>query len=288
MVLVTGGAGLLGAALVRRLGEREWHTRALVRRRRVPGAAEQVVGDVCDPASLRAAVDGVEAVLHLAAITHARSDREYERVNLGGTRNLVAAAADAGVARFVFVSSRAAAADGGAYARTKLLAEEVVRAAPVAHVIVRLPELLTGAGSEGVNRIVESAAKGAVIPVVGRGESEICPVLLEDDHDPLVEALGRPQTVGKIYTLAGECVSMREFSVACVRHFGSRSRVVGVPEQVVAGLAFAARVLPLPLYPDQLARLRAVKAPATREADTELGFRPRSLAESLERLPRRG
>jgi 2-alkyl-3-oxoalkanoate reductase len=285
-VLVTGGAGLLGAALVQRLAERGWRTRALVRRRPVPTAAEQVSGDVCDPSSLRAAVDDVDGILHLAAITHARNDREYERVNLEGTRNLVAAAADAGVQRFVFVSSRAVAADGGAYARTKLLAEESVRTSAVGHVIVRLPELLTGTGSEGVNRIVESAAKGAAIPVVGRGESQVCPVLLEDVLDPLVEGLDRPQVVGKTYTLAGECVSMREFAEACVKRFASSSRIVRVPEVAVAGLCLAARVLPLPLYPDQLARLLAAKAPASPEAGADLGFRPRGLSDSLAVLVR--
>jgi uncharacterized protein YbjT (DUF2867 family) len=97
---------------------------------------------------------------------------------------------------------------------------------------------------------------------------------------PLVNALAAPDALGNTYTLAGECLTARELAEACIRVFGSRSRIVQVPEPLVAALSVAARVLPLPLYPDQLARLRAPKPEPSPDPE-ELGFRPRPLEDGL-------
>ena len=64
---------------------------------------------------------------------------------------------------------------------------------------------------------------------------------------------------------------------------GGRSRIVHVPEPLVRAAAAAARVLPLPLYPDQPARLRAERPPPTPEAEADLGFRPRPFPGAPER-----
>jgi NADH dehydrogenase len=221
--------------------------------------------------------------MHLAAATHTRRAREYERVNLSGTRNLLAAAEREGVRRFVFVSTRAATSQGGAYGRSKLLAEDAVRQARLEQVVVRLPELLTGRVQEGVDRIVDAARRGAPVAVVGAGDDEVCPILLEDAIQPLLSALEREGVEGKTYTLAGECLTVCEFARLCINSFDSSSRIVRVPRTAVAALSPLAAVLPLPFYPDQLARLRTAKPPPSPEAWEDLGFRPRPVDEALGR-----
>jgi nucleoside-diphosphate-sugar epimerase len=283
VVFVTGGAGVLGRALCRELRAAGWRVRALVHRREVPEADERVDGSLDDEEALRRGTEGALAVAHLAARTHARRDGEYARVNLEGTRRVVAAAERAGARRLLFVSSRTASEKGGGYSRSKLAAERVVREAAVAHTIVRLPEVYGAGSAEGMDRIIALARAGRPIPIVG-GVAEVCPAHVDDVVGPLRRALEADGAAGKTYTLAGECMGLREFADACRVAFASRSAIVSLPVPLVRAAATASRVLPLPLYPDQVDRLLAPKPPPSPEAAGELGFAPRPLAEGLAAL----
>jgi dihydroflavonol-4-reductase len=110
-VLITGATGQVGHAIARRLAADGEDVRALVRspeRARVlPDGVEAVFGDVTDPPSLRAALDGAATVYHSAGIPEQwrRGVGEFARVNVDGTRNVVEAALAAGVQRFVYTST---------------------------------------------------------------------------------------------------------------------------------------------------------------------------------------
>jgi len=115
-VLVTGGAGFIGSHAVAALIEHGARVRALDDlstglRSNLPATAELIEGSVADPSALAAALDGVDAVVHLAAIASvARSIEDpvgTHGVNLAGTVALAAAAATAGVTRIVYASSAA-------------------------------------------------------------------------------------------------------------------------------------------------------------------------------------
>jgi NADH dehydrogenase len=272
IVLVTGAGGGIGSRLVAALRANSHRVRALQHRRDVDGD-EIIRGDLSDASSIARATAGVDAVIHLAAVTHARNPAAYD-VNVTGTRALV----DAHHMRIVHVSTRAIDARGGAYSASKARAEGVARGSRE-WVIVRLPEVYGANGSEGVDGIIERARRGNAIPVVGSGSDEVCPVHVDDAVSALVTALSAP--AGRTYTLAGECTTMRGFAEDVVRLLGSPSRIVGVPTPAVALASRLARVLPLPIYPDQLARLRAPKARDASAARADLGFEPCGLAEGL-------
>ncbi|MFW0793758.1 NAD-dependent epimerase/dehydratase family protein [Gordonia sp. CPCC 205515] len=122
-VLVTGATGFVGGAVADRLLAAARPVRVLVRNpetARVQSlrqrGAEIAIGDLTEPATLLPAVTGVEAVFHAAAhLGDAGPAADYQRVNVDGTRSLLAAAAASAVQRFVFVSSPSAlmAPDGG-------------------------------------------------------------------------------------------------------------------------------------------------------------------------------
>ncbi len=113
--LVTGATGFVGANLVEALTQHGWQVRALHRPssslRALAGLSyASAIGDVTDPASLAAAMTGVDVVFHVAAVAdywRSNADRMM-RVNVEGTRNVLQAALDAGVQRVVFTSSCAA------------------------------------------------------------------------------------------------------------------------------------------------------------------------------------
>jgi nucleoside-diphosphate-sugar epimerase len=114
-VLITGATGFVGSHAVEALSSRNVRIRALVRGTSNTAqlkryGAELVVGGFDDPNSLQIAVDGVDIVVHLAALTRARTDAEYHRVNEHGTRALIQAMTATGRAprRLVYLSSLAA------------------------------------------------------------------------------------------------------------------------------------------------------------------------------------
>ena len=284
-VLVTGASSAIGARVVERLRDRGHAVRCLVRSSAVPNADEVVRGDLLDGSTLDAAVAGADVVLHAAAVTHARPPRDYAQTNVLGTQRLLEAAARHDVRRFVHVSTRAVSEAGGAYSVSKLRAEGVVEQAPVEHTIVRLSEMYGGAANEGIDDIVDRARRGAAIRVVGDGEDRMCPMHIDDAADALAGAVDAPAAGDRTYTLGGECMTTREFAETCARTFSTASRVRPVAVAAVAVAAALGRVLPLPVYPDQLARLRATDKPSpSPDAERELGFHTRPLPEGLRSL----
>ena len=112
-VLLTGATGFVGSHAAEAFVRAGCRVRALIRspsRAAVLGElpVERVPGSLEDEAALRAAVAGVDVVVHLAALTHARSAEEYAAANVAGTRRLLEAARRAGVRRLVYLSSLAA------------------------------------------------------------------------------------------------------------------------------------------------------------------------------------
>ena len=143
-VLVTGATGFIGPHVVHALRARDVATRALVRdpsraTRLQAWGAELARGDVTDPASLRAACEGCDAVIHLVAIITGRR-ADFERVMAQGTRDLVRAAQEAGVGRFVLASALGLderTKDQVPYYRAKWAMEQAVKESSLEHVIFR-------------------------------------------------------------------------------------------------------------------------------------------------------
>lgn len=154
-ILVTGATGLVGARLLPRLADAGMACRALVRRGKdVPAGIETIEGDLFDPASLAQAVDGVSAIIHLAAVFRTPDTDLIWKSNLEGTRGLIAAAqAHAPNARFIMSSTSNVynrdnprpgretdpVAPEQAYPASKLAAEQALQASTLNWSILRFP-----------------------------------------------------------------------------------------------------------------------------------------------------
>ncbi|PRY50132.1 nucleoside-diphosphate-sugar epimerase [Geodermatophilus tzadiensis] len=206
-VLVTGASGMLGRATATALLERGDEVTVLQRRPAGLPCAE-VLGDVADPAVVRRAAHGQDAVLHLAAKVDVTGPwAEYRHANVEGTRAVVAACRAAGVGRLVHVSSPSVAHAGtalagvgaepadprrarGRYSRSKAIAELDALAAdsPGLAVLAVRPHLVWGPGdTQLVGRIVERARSGR-LPVVGSGAALVDTTYVDNAAAALVAA----------------------------------------------------------------------------------------------------
>lgn len=221
-VLVTGASGFLGRAVAAAVRDAGHEVRTFQRRPSGVDGVIDVLGTMTDPAAVRSAVDGVEAVVHLAAkVSLAGDPADFERVNVDGTRDLLAAARAGGAASFVFVSSPSVAHTGasiagddatpaspetarGDYARTKAAAERLALAAdaPGFAVVAVRPHLVWGPGDEQlVGRIVDRARSGR-LPVLDSGAALIDTCYVDNAATAMVAALHRAEAVhGQAYVV---------------------------------------------------------------------------------------
>jgi len=169
-IAITGGTGFVGKRLIDLALSQGQRVRALTRRAQPDRAGlAWIEGSLDDTDSLARLVDGAEATIHVAGVVNAPSLPDFLRGNAGGTANVVAAAATAGVRRFVHVSSLSAREPRlSHYGQSKQLAEAEVRASGLDWTIVR-PPAIYGPGDLEMLDIFRIARFGlAVLPPPGR------------------------------------------------------------------------------------------------------------------------
>ncbi|ELY88908.1 complex I NDUFA9 subunit family protein [Natrialba taiwanensis] len=210
-VLVAGGTGFIGTHLCTELAERGHEVTALSRNPtaedadELPDEVDLSTGDVSAYDSIVDAVAGHDAIVNLVALSplyQPPGGTDHETVHLGGTENLVRAAEEHGVDRFLQISALSADPDGPtAYIRTKGRAESIVREAALSWTIVR-PAVVFGDGGEFL-----SFAKRLTTPYLtglpGGGKTRFQPIWVGDFAPLLADALVDDFHVGRTYELGG-------------------------------------------------------------------------------------
>jgi len=262
-VLVTGGTGFVGPHVVHALRARELPVRALVREpkraaRLAAWGVELVPGDITDPTSLRAACAGVDAVVHLVAVIKG-SRADFERVMEHGTRNVVAAAQDAGVRRFLLASALGLderTRDAVPYFAAKWEMEQAVQGSGLEHVIFR-PSFVFGRDGGVLPTFVRLARFAPVTPIVGPGTQRLQPIWVEDVAAYFAEAIDLPAAANRTFELGGpDAPDWNELWARLKRALGSRRPSIHVPVGLMRAQAALTEKLPgAPVTRDQLTML---------------------------------
>jgi NADH dehydrogenase len=303
-VLVTGASGFVGSHVVPELLTAGHRVVALVRSPkagetitgRLPAAlaagVEIRLGDVLDPASLPAALAGVDAVVHLVALPRDwNGGKDLLRVNLGGTQNVIAAMEAAGVRRLVHLGALGVAdREELHYAKSKARAEAAVRASGLDWTILR-PSLLFGP-RDGFFNIVAGLVRipVPVVPVPGNGKSRFQPLHVGDLALCARLAVERPATIGQAYELGGPRTwTYREITREVARALGKRRVIVPMPLpliRLVAGTMEALHLRFFPVATDQLRQLALDNVGPLDSVHGAFGFVPRTMEGELHYLRR--
>jgi uncharacterized protein YbjT (DUF2867 family) len=263
-VLVAGGTGFVGTAIVHALRAREVEVRVLARHpdRAAPLASlgvEVVPGDLTDPASLAAAVEGCSHVVNLVAIIKGAPD-DFERVMTRGTASLLDAARDAGVTRFVLMSALGTTERTSTlvpYYGAKWAMERAVAGSGLEYVIVR-PSFVFGRGG-ALPTFVRQVKLSPVVTVIGPGTGRLQPVWLEDVAQFFATVVDDARAPGRTWELGGpDVVTWNELYEAIARRLGKKRRLLHIPFAIARAGARAIQWAPgAPLTADQVTMVEA-------------------------------
>ncbi len=228
IILVTGATGAVGPRVVTALCDAGYSVRTLSIDSPPAGAwsgdVEICIGDVTDASTVQTVMQGVDAVIHLAALLHIVDpppalQKEYERINVGGTATVVAAATQAGVRRIVFFSTIAVYGPSNGhvlseasptnpntfYAQTKLSAEWIVLNARGADgqllgTVLRLGAVYGARIKGNYERLLCALVRNHFIPV-GDGLNRRSLVYDKDVGRAAVLAVSRPTAAGRVFNV---------------------------------------------------------------------------------------
>ena len=293
MILATGATGFIGPKIVHALRAEEHPVRALVRNPSSKAArlvqswgCEPAEGDMTDAESLRRAVEGCDTVVHLVAIP-VGSEEKFQRVMTQGTRDLVAAARDAGVKRFVHMSALgtgASSKDVTPYFRAKWDQEQTVKASGLDHTIFR-PSFVFGRDGGTLPIFIRQVRYSPVITVVGTRRLQ--PIWVEDVAAYFAKSLSVDQAVGQTFEIAGpDAVSWEDVYDRIKRTLGKRRRVVHLPMGLARAGAAVVEKLPtsFPMSRDALTMLEfADNVTDIGPAVETFGIQPIGLQEQIRR-----
>lgn len=283
MILVTGATGSLGPHIVEGLLSSGYKVRILSRNLPAKGmrfdGVEVKIGDVVNPDSVRAAVEGVDAVIHMAALLRskiqtAESKELHRRINVDGASFVVKAAVAANVRRLVFFSTFDVYGDSNGrvineydaahpttlYGQTKLEAEQIVLAAqntdglPLGTVLRVAP--VYGPRIRGNYRqLLMALAKHRFIPV-GQGTNRRTVIYADDVVNAAVLAVKHPSAAGRIFNVTdGAFHDMNEIVSTICEALGRRPPHLTLPARPVRFVVGVA---------EDLAGLAGFKSPITR------------------------
>jgi uncharacterized protein YbjT (DUF2867 family) len=264
VILVTGGTGFVGGHVVHALREAGRPVRCLIRNRGKAGklaalGCDLAEGDVTDSASLRGAIEGVDVVVHLVAIRQGKRE-QFQRIMVGGTRDLLKLAKEGGAKRWVHMSALGTSEETKwlvPYYEAKWQMEQDVQGSGLPHVIFR-PSFIFGRDGGILPTFRKLAKLTPVTPIIGSGEQRIQPIWADDVATYFERAVDLESATNRTFELGGpDVVTWNDFWQRLKRTLGMRRPSVHVPVGLMEVNARLTERLPgnIPLTRDLLKML---------------------------------
>ncbi len=295
MILVVGGTGFVGGAIVRELARRGKSVAVLSRdpARHVGRFPELSVefrrANVTDPASLTATLAGCEAVISSqqfpnSPIENLAKGYTFEKVDAEGTENLVQAAKEARVKRFIYLSGAGAAPDARYHwFRAKWRAETAVRESGITYTIIR-PSWVYGPGDVALNRFLSMSRFLPFVPLIGAaGKQRLQPVFVDDVARAVAECLEKPAAQDRVFEIGGpQVLTMKEIVKTALDVGGRKRLMLAAPKPVMKLAAAILQFAPgRPLTPDAIEFITMDALADPSEIEAALGLKMTPLRKAL-------
>lgn len=292
-VVVTGGSGFVGNAVVQVLLSEGWSPRLLLRRTAAPAPGRptrslpslphgvtSVVVDFSRPEALAAACQGAAAVIHLIGIIAELGANTFESAHVGLTQTVLKATQDAGIRRYVHMSALGTRPGARSrYHQTKWAAEQRVQSSGLDWTIFR-PSLIYGPEDAFTRLFARLSRFAPALPAIGGGRGRMQPIGVEPVAQAFVRALRQPASHQRTYDLCGpERLEFREILRAILSACHRRRAIVPIPFPMAR---LQARVLEFwwprilhrapPLSRDQILMLEEDNIGDGRAADAQFGL----------------
>ena len=296
-ILVTGATGFVGTHVCQALAGHGHLVLALTHLGNLPHSLSglrgltSMEGDVLASASLKSAMVGIDAVIHLVGIIREFPARgiTFERLHVDATQNVIAAARDAGVRRLVQMSALGTRPNAvSRYHQTKWAGEELVRASGLDWTVFR-PSLIYGPG-DGFTSTMVPLTRLPFFPVIGGGATHAEPVSIADVAEGFARAVDDQSSIGETFDIAGpDTYTYREIYRLITEATGRRFRPTTIPIWMVRPVAALLQYQPwFPLTLGQLQMLQEDNTGDQRRFPTNFGIEMTRLDEGLGFLRPRG
>jgi uncharacterized protein YbjT (DUF2867 family) len=286
MIVVSGASGYVGSHIVRRLAREGQHVRGMVHNvqrakneGRLQGLSiDWVQADVTEPQSLERAFEGATAIIHTVAIAIEKGGRDYETINYQGTVNVVEAARQTGVRRFINISQLGASPDlPYRFLASKGRAQVYVADSDLEWTAFR-PAVIWGPEDEFANTFARLVPLTPFIfPIVGDENARFQPVWVEDVVACVVKSLDNPQTHRQEFELGGpEVLTLEEIERRTLKAIDARRRMVHLPMPILSlAVTLMEKLLPAPPVTRSLLELLQVSNVTSENAIEKFVDQPR-------------
>jgi len=290
MILVTGGNGYVASYTITQLKKNTTQSiRALIRNESQSAkireqGAEPFIGDVTDPESLKRACEGVDRIIHLAAVNRDKGTVTMQRVNAEGTINLVNAAKNAGVKHIVQLVGLGADANRPyPLASSQGIGVDYLMTSGVPYTILEA-SVIFGAGDEFLNTLAGLARIPPVMIVPGDGQSRFQPIAAQDVAACAVKSLSLPAALNQRLQICGsEIFTLEQIIDAIMAEMGIRRIKVKMPVPLLKiAVNIMDKTLPKPpVTPSLLAQIGVDNVATNNTTESVFGIKPIKLKEGI-------
>ena len=292
MILVTGGTGFVGRNIVRLLVEKGQKVRCLVRESSPRNVLDGLdvdfcTGDILVPDTLKEAFNGIDTAIHLVGVIKEIKGATYERIHAEGTKNVLKAAGEAGVMKYIHMSALGTRPGAiSRYHKTKWQAEEAVRNSGLKYVILR-PPIICGADDEFVNmfaKMINQTFITRMIPVIGKGESRMQPIYVGDVAHCFYEAAVNENISDKTYEIGGpDAISFNEILDTIMKVMQKSRFKIHLPMVMFKPIAFIMEktLSNPPLNRDQLIMLKEDNVCDITEMKRDFKIQPKPFEDTI-------
>ncbi len=246
IVLVTGGSGMIGRALLTALTAANYRVRALSRNaQKEENGVEWIQGDITDAVTVERAMQGVKSIVHLAAAKN--DEKDSDDINIGGADCIKNAAEKMGVDRMIVLSTQSTKLPKkGRYGTTKMEADRILQSSAVP-VTTLVCSIVYGEKTDGIVGSIVGFSRLPFLPVIGPGTPRFRPIHRDDLAIIIVEALKNDATKNRVYDIGGpESLSFDELADSILHAQGLIKKHIHLPIPIALGLARACAFLKKP------------------------------------------